>query len=351
MQLTRAVARHAISTASWLTWLYAATAGLACHHPRPSPPGTPATAEAPDTLRGDQPIQPIAAPPWRDRGKVDLGRRLFADRRLSRDDSISCLSCHDLATGGADGRPVAVGVGGAIGPVNTPTVFNADLNIKQFWDGRADTLEDQIDGPIQNPKEMDTTWTAVVAKLERDPRYRADLGHLYASGVTVANIKDAIATYERTLVTQNARFDRYLAGDPAALSRDEVDGYAAFKSYGCVSCHEGRNVGGNLFQSLGILGDYFADRGGPVSQSDLGRFNVTRRPEDRFKFRVPSLRLVTLTAPYFHDGRVATLQQAIRLMARYQLGKQIPPADIDHIAAFLGALAGGYVPEESFAAR
>jgi cytochrome c peroxidase len=271
--------------------------------------------------------------------KVALGRRLFSDKRLSADATIACADCHDLARGGADGRPHSIGVGGRLGEVNAPTVFNAGANPKQFWDGRADSLESQIDGPIQNPKEMAATWPDVVAKVAADPSYAAGFS-IYRDGVTPANIKDAIASFERTLVTSGSRFDAYLAGDEHALSRNELNGYAVFKSYGCANCHQGRNVGGNVFEPLGLMGDYFGDRGGEITQADLGRFNVTGRPEDRFRFRVPSLRLVALTAPYFHDGSIGTLETAIVTMARYQLATELSAAEVAAIAEFLGSLAG-----------
>lgn len=286
-----------------------------------------------------EPIRPIVAPEGLDPARVTLGRRLFADPRLSADDTVSCASCHDLTRAGVDDRKVARGIRGAEGLVNTPTVFNAHLNPKQFWDGRADSLEDQIDGPIHNQAEMGASWPLILSKLAGDRNLVAAFQRSYADGLQARNIKDALATFERSLVTTDSRFDRHLAGVPGALSPAELEGYALFKSYGCVSCHQGRNVGGNVFEHLGVFGDYFQDRGGPVTVADLGRFNVTRRQEDRFKFRVPSLRLVTHTSPYFHDGQVGTLTEAIRIMGRYQLGLEIPRGDIERIAAFLGTLS------------
>jgi cytochrome c peroxidase len=302
-----------------------------------------------------EPILPLEAPPRLDRlgrARARLGSRLFSERRLSEDDSLACSGCHDLAHGGSDARRVAVGVHGRVGVVNTPTVFNADLNVKQFWDGRADGLEAQIDGPVLNVNEMATTWVTVVRKLEADPSYVSEFAAVYPTdGITAGTVRGAIVAFERTLRTTGSRFDRFLTGEVGALSPLESRGYERFKSYGCVSCHQGRNVGGNLFERLGVMGDYFGERDGAIQPSDLGRYNVTMREEDRFKFRVPSLRLVAMTAPYFHDGRAATLEEAVVLMARYQLGESLPSEDVAAIVAFLGTLAGTYDPGELHADR
>jgi cytochrome c peroxidase len=328
---------------AWLTAaaLCVATAGCSrSAEPPQAPDVTGGAAAAGGAQRESEPIRTIRPPSGLDARRVALGRRLFSDRRLSSDGGVSCASCHDLARAGVDGRRVAVGVRGAQGLINTPTVWNADLNARMFWDGRADSLEDQIDGPIHSAREMASSWPHVLAALAGDPGYVSGFARAYPDGLNTRNVKDAIASFERTLVTTDSPFDRYLGGAADALSADELAGYALFKSYGCVSCHQGRNAGGNLFEPLGLFGDYFADRGGPVTEGDLGRYNVTRRPEDRFKFRVPPLRLVAETAPYFHDGQVATLGQAIQLMGKYQLGQDIPAADVERIARFLAALAG-----------
>ena len=304
----------------------------------------PALAVVP-TLSAHEPIQPIPKPAIQDPGRLALGARLFGDVRLSSDGKVSCASCHDIARGGVDQRTTSVGAGGVLGAFNTPTIFNAALNPKQFWDGHADTLEDQIDGPVQSPREMGSRWPDLIAKLTSDVSYMANFRRVYSGPPTPERVKDAIATYERTLVMRNSRFDRHLAGDPTALSAVELEGLALFKSYGCASCHQGRNVGGNVFEVLGILGDYFAERGTPITPEDLGRYNVTKRPEDRFRFRVPSLRLVALTPPYLHDGSVKTLEDAIRIMGRFQLGEDIPPPHVTAIAAFLQTLSGSYDPQ------
>jgi len=288
-----------------------------------------------------EPIQPLPAPPMLDVDKVALGEKLFNEPRLSVDDSISCAHCHDLASGGSDGLRHAMGVNGKEGLVNSPTVFNAALHIAQFWDGRAPTLEAQIDGPVHNPKEMASSWPEVIAKLGADSGYTEAFSKLYPDGISSDTIKDAIATFERTLVTLNAPFDRFLRGDADAISVEAKQGYRLFKEYGCASCHQGANVGGNMYQRFGVVRDYFADHA-IENQADMGRFNVTGREEDRHFFRVPCLRLVTLTAPYFHNGSAETLEDAIKVMAKYQLGREISRHDISLIIAFLGTLAGEY---------
>jgi cytochrome c peroxidase len=273
--------------------------------------------------------------------KVALGQQLFHDVRLSKDDTIGCVSCHGLHSGGVDNRFRSVGVDGGIGGVNAPSVFNSGLNFVQFWDGRAPSLEAQIEGPVQHPLEMGSTWDMVVSKLGRDANYPQAFKDLYADGITPTNIKDAIATFERSLITPNSRFDKFLGGDQSALNAQEKHGYELFQSYGCASCHQGMNLGGNMYEKMGLMGDYFADRGN-ITEADRGRFNLTKDPQNMHEFRVPSLRNVALTAPYFHDGHAQTLEAAIAIMAKYQLGRPMPATDLDAIAAFLRSLTGQY---------
>lgn len=289
-------------------------------------------------VAGD-PIQPLLRPVGLDLRKVALGRRLFFDPILSADGTISCASCHDLDHGGADHRRHAVGINGAEGAIRVPTVFNSSLNFVQFWDGRAVSLEAQVAGPVTNPLEMGATWPDVLAKLARQPDYDQAFRELYGHAPTAQAVSEVIATFERTLVTVNSRFDAYLAGDQKALSEEERKGYGLFRSYGCASCHQGANVGGNMFEKFGFLGDYLADRG-DVRPADLGRYNVTHREADRGVFKVPSLRLSAVGGPYFHDGSVNDLPTAIQLMGRYQLGRSIPEKDIQLMIQFLGSLVG-----------
>lgn len=285
-----------------------------------------------------EPLQPLPPAAKIHPDKTALGKRLFHDPQLSADNSISCASCHNLETGGVDGIPRSIGIGGQMGGVNAPTVYNSCFNFKQFWDGRAGSLEEQAAGPVHNPIEMGSDWTQVIAKLRQDSTYVAAFNALYPDGIQGRNIQDAIAAFERILVTPS-RFDRYLHGDETAITENEKKGYVLFKSYGCTACHQGINVGGNMFQKLGFFGDYFKDRG-KTTPADQGRFNVTGKEKDRHRFKVPSLRNAALTAPYFHHGEVDTLDQAVDLMSRYQLGRKIPPKDKRLIVEFLHALTG-----------
>lgn len=289
--------------------------------------------------QSDEPIRPLPIEVKLDANKVSLGARLFNDKRLSQDNSISCASCHSMTKGGADGMVSATGIGGKKGPINTPTVFNSTYNFRQFWDGRAASLEEQAAGPVHNPKEMGSSWAQVLPKLAQDDTLVAQFKTSYPDGLQAKNIQDAIAVFERSLTTPNARLDRYLRGDKAALSSDELRGYQLFKAYGCVACHQGVNIGGNMFQTFGVMGDYFAKRGN-ANEADLGRYNVTKLESDKHVFKVPSLRNVALTAPYFHDGSAATLGDAVDVMFRYQLGRPASAQDKELIVKFLHTLTG-----------
>lgn len=288
--------------------------------------------------RGREALLPLPPPPPLPAAEVALGQRLFFDKRLSRGDLQACASCHDLAHGGIDGRRFAVGVAGQTGPVNTPTVFNASLSLAQFWDGRADSLEAQAAGPVHNPLEMASNWDEVIAKLIRDDGYVRAFRQIYGRDIDAAAIVRAIAAFERTLLTPDSRFDRFLRGETDALNRQEQAGYRRFLDYGCVSCHQGVGIGGNLYQKFGVMDDYFADR--PPTPADLGRFNVTGRTDDRHVFKVPGLRNVAATPPYFHDASAATLEEAIVIMARYQLGRHLAVGEVAELAAFLRSLTG-----------
>jgi cytochrome c peroxidase len=301
-------------------------------------PGPPPQGYVPPAT--DQPITPIPDTLALDGRKVDLGRRLFHDRRLSRDDSISCSSCHDLEHAGTDGRPLAVGVANQMGTVNSPTVLNSAFNFRQFWDGRAATLEEQAAGPVHNPMEMATSWPEVIGKLSRDARYVREFKAIWPDGIQAAHVRSAIAEFERSLITPDASFDRYLKGDAQALTPDARKGWDLFRNLGCIACHQGVNVGGNMYANLGILGDFFGDRGKPVTNSDLGRMNVTGRGEDRHVFKVPSLRNIERTSPYFHDGSIEDLDKAVETMARYQLGVVLDGPDRRALVAFLRSLSG-----------
>jgi cytochrome c peroxidase len=291
------------------------------------------------SARPSEPIKPLPLTQNADRLRASLGRQLFNDVRLSANNKVSCASCHNLAKGGADGLSRSPGLNGELTPVNAPTVLNAAFNFKQFWNGRADTLESQIEMVVRNPAEMGSSWSDVERKVAAVPDYRKWFSASYEDGVTADNIRDAIANYERTLITPNARFDRYLRGDAQAITAEEKAGYAKFKQYGCIACHQGINVGGNMFEKFGVMGDYFASRGNPT-EADLGRYAVTKEDGDQHVFKVPSLRNVALTAPYFHDGSAGSLDAAVEVMFRYQLGRVASRADERAIISFLKTLTG-----------
>ena len=293
--------------------------------------------QQPSLAPGTEPLLPLPDTPPLPQAKVRLGEALFFEPRLSRDNSISCGNCHDLKHGGVDRKQFSLGLNKAMGNVNAPTVFNASLNFTQFWDGRAASLEEQAAGPVHNPIEMDSSWPEVIGKLEKDAGYRRKFAEIYVDGIKAANIVDAIATYERTLLTPS-RFDRYLRGDTQAITELELTGYRKFKEYGCTSCHQGVNAGGNMYQKFGVLDDYFS--GKKVGKADLGRYNVTGLEEDRHVFKVPALRNVAVTPPYFHNGSELELGDAVKIMGQYQLGRELTPEDVRAIVAFLNSLTG-----------
>ncbi|WP_299194996.1 cytochrome c peroxidase [uncultured Amphritea sp.] len=296
-----------------------------------------------------EPIKPIKPASELNQDKVSLGRDLFHDARLSSDNTISCASCHSLKHGGADTSAVSTGVGGALGSANTPTVYNSSLNFVQFWNGRAADLLEQVNGPIHNPVEMNSNWPLIVRNLSQDPGLQSRFSTLYSDGLNAGNIRDAIIEFERSLITLNAPFDRWLKGDESAISDAQKQGYRLFKSYGCISCHQGSNVGGNMYARFGAVKDiseYFSDRGTPMSETDLGRYTATSDALDRYLFKVPSLRLASRTSPYFHDGSVTRLEDAIKIMGRFQLGREIPDEHITAISAFIKSLTGEH-PELS----
>jgi cytochrome c peroxidase len=290
-----------------------------------------------------EPIGPLTLDHDLDPRLVSLGDQLFHDDRLSQNNSISCASCHVLSTGGTDRKRFSVGVGGRVGNINAPTVYNSRFNFVQFWDGSAQTLEEQVAGPVHNPIEMNSNWEEVKSKLDQDSAMVEVFEELFEDGITANNIALAIAAFERSLVTINSRFDRWLKGEKGVLTEQELHGYHLFKSYGCISCHQGVNVGGNMFGIMGVKGDYFKDRNSEITAADLGRYNVTHQSEDKHYFKVPSLRLAVINPPYFHDGSEITLNGAVRIMGRYQLGRELPEHDIDDIVAFLHTLVGEHI--------
>jgi len=283
-------------------------------------------------------IKPIPQSMEVEKEKAALGKQLFFDPILSKDGTISCATCHDLQNGGDDGLQFSFGIDGKRGNINAPTVYNAVFNFRQFWDGRAKNLEEQAMGPINNPVEMGHDIRKVAEKLKKSPAYNKRFHILYRDGVTAENIANAIAEYEKSLITPNAPFDKYLKGDENAISEEAKEGFRLFKYKGCIICHNGVNVGGNLYNKFGIYKD--------ANSTNMGRFNITGREEDKYVFKVPSLRNIALTAPYMHDGRFKTLDEAVKFMTQYQLGRFITEEEIAAIVAFLRSLTGE-IPSEA----
>ena len=293
--------------------------------------------------RANEPVRPIDKSLDFDPEKAALGFALFHDTRLSVDNTVSCASCHALETAGVDNHQYSHGVNDQMGGVNAPTVFNAVYNFVQFWDGRAATLADQAAGPPLNPVEMASeSFDQIVAKLNADRKFAKAFAKVYPDGLTQANITDAIEQFERTLVTPDSRFDKWLLGDDSALADNELNGYELFKEYSCATCHAGPNLGGLSYELMGLRRDYFADRGMELTNEDNGRFKETQHERDRHRFKVPGLRNVEHTWPYYHDGTRETLEEAVRDMAIYQSGVELTEAQINDIAAFLKTLTGEY---------
>ncbi|MBM3224471.1 MAG: c-type cytochrome [Candidatus Tectomicrobia bacterium] len=300
-------------------------------------PGGPAHLLEPRLARDTDDGWPLQMPG--EPAKVALGERLFHDVRLSGQHTMACATCHRLESGGADGVPRSMTAHGTLHARNTPTIFNVAFNTSYNWDGVVHTLEAHADRVLLSPALMHITWPVLLARLQAIPDYQEAFAALYPGRLTPAHVLDALATYERSLVTPNSRFDRYLRNQPDALNTEERRGYTIFKAYGCIACHQGINIGGSMFQKFGIFQGAPHD---PARPADLGRFLLTQVPRDREVFRVPSLRNVALTAPYFHDGRTATLEAAVDIMARAQLGRMLSLEDRHAIVQFLHTLTGEY---------
>lgn len=282
-----------------------------------------------------EPIEPIRPPESINLGKVELGKKLYFDPRLSKSGFISCNSCHNLSMGGSDNIPTSIGDHWQKGPINAPTVLNSSLNVAQFWDGRAADLQAQAGGPIANPGEMASSHTLALGVLESIPAYVREFKQVFGTDtIEIAQVTAAIAEFEKTLVTPNSRFDLWLLGKTDALSAEELAGYELFKESGCIACHNGPAVGGASFQKMGVVEPYKA------SSPAEGRSAVTGKDADRFQFKVPTLRNVEYTYPYFHDGAANTLTEAVDTMGRIQLGKSFSPEENAKIVAFLKTLSG-----------
>jgi cytochrome c peroxidase len=288
-----------------------------------------------------EPIEPIPLESPGDPGRAVLGEALFQDVRLSANRDRACATCHPLDHAGMDGRPRGRAAGDIRYLRNVPTIFNVGFNLFFLWDGKFEALRDLNDRVVQDPAIMGSKWPDLVVALKADPALLRQFASLYADGITRETVLDALENFERSAITPNARFDRYLRGDAGALTAVEVHGYELFKSYGCVACHQGRNVGGNLFQKFGIFPHAVAPQtdGAPI---DMGRFSTTHDDLDVGVFRVPSLRNVAVTAPYFHSGSTYRLEEAVATMAQAQLGRSLKPEEVGAVVQFLGTLTGEY---------
>lgn len=285
--------------------------------------------------RKDEPVGIIQPAGVKDPALVELGKKLYFDTRLSKSGFISCNSCHNLSLGGTDNLKTSIGHKWAQGPINAPTVLNSSMNLAQFWDGRAKDLKEQAGGPIANPGEMGFTHELAVAELQSIPGYVDEFKKVFGDDkINIDMVTKAIAAFEETLVTPNSRFDKWLAGDDKAITREELEGYGLFKSSGCTACHNGPALGGNSYQKMGVVEEYKAN------STAEGRSAVTGKDADRFNFKVPTLRNVELTYPYFHDGEAATLSQSIDIMGQIQLGKKFTAEENAKIVAFMKTLTG-----------
>lgn len=288
------------------------------------------------SINQDRIITPLPTSIPYDKEKAILGKQLYMDTSLSKDGKVSCNTCHDLKRYGVDNEIFSIGADGVLDePFNSPTTFNSVFNFVQFWDGKAKNLADQAKNPFINPKEMALKDEAeVVKRVEANAKYKASFDKIYGE-ITMQNITDAIAEFEKTLITPNAPFDRYLNGDENAISSQAKRGWEAFKSNGCVACHQGQNVGGTMYQKIGIFEPY-------PNQENLGRYEITKIESDKMVFKVPSLRNVAKTAPYYHDGSIPTLDACVQFMAYYQLGRFLDQQTVDDIVAFLESLTGEF---------
>lgn len=293
-------------------------------------------SNAQTSINQDRMITPLPTSIPYDKEKAMLGKQLYMDTSLSKDGKVSCNTCHDLKRYGVDNEIFSIGADGVLDePFNSPTTFNSVFNFVQFWDGKAKNLADQAKNPFTNPKEMALKDEAeVVKRVEANAKYKASFDKIYGE-ITMQNITDAIAEFEKTLITPNSLFDRYLNGDENAISSQAKRGWEAFKSNGCVACHQGQNVGGTMYQKIGIFEPY-------PNQENLGRYEITKIESDKMVFKVPSLRNVAKTAPYYHDGSIPTLDACVQFMAYYQLGRFLDQQTVDDIVAFLESLTGEF---------
>ena len=284
-----------------------------------------------------EPLLPLPTPAVARPAQVAIGERLFGDVRLSRARTHACATCHPLDRAGTDGLRTSPRPTDGLPLRNTPTIFNAALNGSLNWDGVTTRLDDHTNRVITGL--MGLKWPELLSRLNDDPTYTRAFRTAYTEGLTQATVIDAVVSFERTLVTPDARFDRFLRGDDTALSAREQEGYRRFKSYGCATCHQGVNIGGNLYERFGVFAPVPTM---PGAEGDPGRLRITNVRRDEGVFRVPSLRNVAVTAPYFHDGRTPTLAEAVETMGRHQLGRMLDPLDTQLLVDFLETLTGEY---------
>jgi cytochrome c peroxidase len=325
----------------WAVLAAACALAAGCRGPEPEPIG-PIAAEALAPAE-PEPIAPVPEPAPQDPAVIALGAALFESPLLSGDGQVACATCHLREHGYADdisrsrprSRPAMA--------TNTPSLLNVAALDVFNWNGRFTSLDDHLDALIVNPGVQATSWPEIASRLHASPELSARFDRVFADGVTMANARAAVLAFERSLASPDAPFDRWLSGDTGALSQAALRGYAVFKSYGCVSCHQGALVGGNLFARLGVMRPYPGsepDASGAGDTGDRGRLDVTGLEQDRFVFRVPSLRNVASTPPYLHDGSLPSLEMVVGVMATYQLGRALDVAQIDDVVAFLASLTG-----------
>ena len=295
--------------------------------------------DGPDALTGTEALSPVVPPGRLDPRKVSLGRQLFHDPILSKRGKLSCSSCHDLRAGGTIPLRRTIGYEGRMHAFNAPTIFNVGNSHRLGWRGSTTSLAAQNLKVLLDPNLMGNQWDVLLPRLNANEAYRAEFTALYGRSADADAVLDALVTFQKSLVTPDAPFDRYLRGDETAISGHQKLGYRLFRHYGCISCHQGSNVGGNMLQIFGVFGDPGSDTS-PAASDVAARLDESDRSRD--VFRVPSLRNVELTAPYFHDGRTDSLREAIAIMAKSQLGRALPDRDIYAIELFLKSLTGTY---------
>ena len=283
-------------------------------------------------------ITPIPLTIQYDKLKAQLGKKLFYDTRLSKDNTVSCASCHILNSGGDGDIKYSFGINGKIGVINSPTVLNAVFNFSQMRDGSAKDLKEQIHFPLTNPIEMGTSYEEIIMKLKDDKEYKKLFKQNYNQVINKKNMEDAIAQFQTALITPNSKFDQYLRGDKDALNKDEINGFKLFKKNGCTACHNGINIGANLYQKFGIFEVYKNTNDDMIHE--IGRYNITKKEYDKYLVKVPTLRNIELTSPYLHDGSIKTLHDIVEIMLKFQVGIKLSNEDIEKIVLFLKTLTG-----------